>query len=118
MHAITFVYMCIIYVRMYIHTCIHIYYILVCTLRTTCVWQCTSCVLTCTLYYIFFMHLCGYVQEYQIKVCLITQAKTDVRLWAIDRDSYRRILMVGDSVSVCMCVRARVCMCMCWCVSE
>ena len=53
------------------------------------------------------MHLCGYVREYQIKVCLITQAKTDVRLWAIDRDSYRRILMVG--VGVCVC--ARVCVC-------
>ena len=25
----------------------------------------------------------------------VLQAKTDVRLWAIDRDTYRRILMVG-----------------------
>lgn len=28
-------------------------------------------------------------------VCCSLQARTDVRLWAIDRDTYRRILMVG-----------------------
>ena len=41
---------------------------------------------------------------------LTLQAKTDVRLWAIDRDSYRRILMV------CVCVVCVVCVCVCVCV--
>ena len=30
-------------------------------------------------------------------VCCSLQARTDVRLWAIDRDTYRRILMVSHS---------------------
>ena len=30
-------------------------------------------------------------------VCCSLQARTDVRLWAIDRDTYRRILMVSRS---------------------
>ena len=58
------------------------------------------------------MYTMVHVQEYQIKVCLIMQAKTDVRLWAIDRDSYRRILMVRECVCVCVCV----CVCLCICV--
>ena len=30
-------------------------------------------------------------------VCFVLQAKPDVKLWGIDRDSYRRILMVSSS---------------------
>lgn len=42
-----------------------------------------------------------------IDVCSL-QAKTDIKLWGIDRDSYRRILMVssceGIVYSACICV--------------
>lgn len=30
------------------------------------------------------------------------KAKTDLKLWGIDRDSYRRILMVGLSLMTCL----------------
>ena len=33
----------------------------------------------------------------RISVFISLQAKSDVKLWGIDRDSYRRILMVGSN---------------------
>ena len=34
-------------------------------------------------------------------VFCFVQAKTDLKLWGIDRDSYRRILMVSDCKNDC-----------------
>ena len=37
-----------------------------------------------------------YEKNKKNNILIYSQAKTDVKLWGIDRDSYRRILMVSN----------------------